>query len=102
MSAPIPKLKTYRMLLRTGKSALRHGGGFGGQSPRSSLGRKRNFFARAREVLRDFTPDVQVGSASDAAAMQTPVRRHCCKSQFSCKPSRTPAQKASPAPAEPR
>src|SRR6266850_2554522 len=67
----------------------------------SSLGRKPNFLARAREAFRDFTPAVQVASASEAAAMQTPVNRQRLSPQPSCRPSKTPAQNASPAPAIP-
>src|SRR3989442_7726004 len=51
------------------------------QSPESSRGPKPNFFASPNEVFSDFTPAVQVGSASEAEAMQTPVSKHFCKPQ---------------------
>src|SRR5262245_41242561 len=70
-------------------------------SPASSGERKPYLFPNARQALSGFIPPVQVASANEAAATQTPVCKHCAKSQPSCSPSNTPAQKASPAPAVP-
>src|SRR5438270_107865 len=64
-------------------------------------GRNPNFFARRSEWLSFRTPAVQVASESEAAARHTPVRRQRCKVHPPCRPSNTPAQKASPAPAVP-
>src|SRR3989442_5025649 len=60
-----------------------------------------NFFASARQAASGFMPAVQLGSESDAAAAHTPASRQRLSSQPSCRPSNTPAQNASPAPAVP-
>src|SRR5262249_42192220 len=67
----------------------------------SSAVRYLYFLARARQAASGFMPAVQLGSEREAAAAQTPASSERFNSHPSCKPSKTPAQKASPAPAVP-
>src|SRR5437763_7728253 len=60
-----------------------------------------NFRASFMEADRDFTPQVQVGCDNEAAATHTPVNNDFCNGHPSCKPNKTPAANASPAPAVP-